>query len=140
MTERQQVAKREGQTPSTAGGEDVQKVQAADAGVILAPDVDIREDSECIRLEADMPGVDQESVGVSVENGVLTIEGRARIEEPQGYRLVGQEYAVGRFRRDFTLSDAVDVDGVKARVRQGVLEVTLPKHEKVKTRKIKIEA
>jgi HSP20 family protein len=130
MTEKQ-IAKREGQ--------DVQKAPASETETIFVPDVDIREDTECIRLEANMPGVDQESVDISVENGVLTIEGRARIVEPQGYKRVGQEYGVGRFRRDFTLSDAVDAEGIKARVRQGVLEVTLPKHDKVKTRKIKIE-
>jgi HSP20 family molecular chaperone IbpA len=102
--------------------------------------VDIREEGDLILLDANMPGVDQESVDVSVENGVLTIEGRARIDAPQGCTLVGQEYGVGRYRRDFTLSDAVDAEGIKARVRQGVLELTLPKHDKVKTRRIKIES
>lgn len=126
-----QIAKQE--------GPDVQKTQAPESETIYVPNVDIREDSECIRLEADMPGVDQESVDVSVDNGVLTVEGKARFDVPQGCQWVGQEYGVGRFRRDFTLSDAVDVDGIKARVSQGVLEVTLPKREKVKTRKIKIE-
>jgi HSP20 family protein len=135
MTDRQQIAKREAQTPSARGGQDVQRVQET----IYVPDVDIREDSECIRLEANMPGVGQESVAVSVENGVLTIEGLARIDGPQGYKLVGQEYGVGRYRRDFTLSDAVDAEGIKARMCQGVLDVTLPKHDKVKTRKIEIE-
>jgi len=71
-------------------------------------------------------------VKANYKNGVLTIEGKARLDSPQGCQWVGQEYGVGRYRRDFTLSDAVDVDGVKARVRQGVLEVTLPKREKVK--------
>jgi len=131
MTDKQ-IARREGQ--------ETLRTQTPDSEKIYVPNVDIREDSECIRLEADMPGVEQESVDVSVDNGVLTIEGRARLDSPQGCQWVGQEYGVGRYRRDFTLSDAVDVDGVKARVRQGVLEVTLPKREKVKTRKIKIEA
>lgn len=126
-----QIAKRE--------GPDVQRTQAPESETIYVPNVDIREDSECIRLEADMPGVEQDSVDVSVDNGVLTVEGKARFDVPQGYQLVGQEYGLGRFRRDFTLSDAVDVDGIKARVSQGVLEVTLPKREKVKTRKIKVE-
>jgi HSP20 family protein len=139
MTDRQQVAKREAQTPSTWEGQEAQKALAADTERIYVPDVDIREDSECVHMDANMPGVDQESVDVSVENGVLTIEGRARIDGPQGYELVGQEYGVGRYRRDFTLSDAVDAAGIKARVRQGVLEVTLPKRENVKTRKIRIE-
>ena len=131
MTDKQ-IAKWEGQ--------EVQKAPAPESETIYVPDVDIREDNECIRLEANMPGVDQESVDVGVDNGVLTIEGKARLDAPQGYELVGQEYGVGRYRRDFTLSDAVDSEGIKAKVRNGVLEVTLPKHERVKTRKIKIES
>lgn len=139
MTDRQQFAKREGQTSSTREGQELQKAQAADTETIYVPDVDIREDSECIRLDANLPGLDQESVDVNVENGVLTIEGRAHIDSPQGYTLVGQEYGVGRYRRDFTLPNAVDAEGITARVRHGVLEVTLPKHDEVKSRTIKIE-
>lgn len=139
MMEKQQILKREAQLPSPMERKNVQKVQVPETQTIYVPDVDIREDSECLRLDANMPGVDQESVDVNIENGVLTIEGLARVDGPDGYKLVGQEYGVGRYRRDFTLSDAVDAENIKARVRQGVLEVTLPKHEKVKTRKIKIE-
>ncbi len=102
------------------------------------PEVDISERGDSIRLVANMPGVDQASVDVTVENNVLTVEGRATVDAPEGYTLVGQEYGVGRYRRDFTLSNAVNVDGIKARVRQGVLEVTIPKREEVKTRKIEI--
>lgn len=118
----------------------VQTVQAPETETIYVPDVDIHENNECLRLDADMPGVDAASVEVSVENGVLTVEGRAHVQAPAGYELVGQEYGVGRFRRDFTLSEGVDTNKIRARVRQGVLEVTLPKHETVKTRKIQIEA
>jgi len=46
---------------------------------------------------------------------------------------------VGNYHRDFTLSDAVDVNGISAKVKNGVLEVVIPKREEVKTRKIKIE-
>ena len=76
MTDRQQISKREAQAPSATGAQDVQKVRPSDTDTIFVPDVDIREDAECIRLEANMPGVDPNSVDVSVENGVLTIEGR----------------------------------------------------------------
>lgn len=127
-----QVAKREDQS--------VQRAQAPETETIYTPDVDISENNERIRLVADMPGVEQKSVDVSVENNVLTIEGEAHAEAPDGYELVGREYGVGKYRRDFTLSDAVDSEGIKARVRHGVLEVTLPKREEVKTRKIKIES
>lgn len=140
MTEQKTVAKRENTKPMASAEGESQTVQAPQTETIFVPAVDIREDADSIRLEADMPGVDQDSVDVSVENGVLIIEGRGRIDAPEGCELVGQEYGLGRYRRDFELSDQVDPDGIKARMRDGVLEVTLPKHEKAKTKKIKIEA
>ncbi|NQU40427.1 MAG: Hsp20/alpha crystallin family protein [Lentisphaerae bacterium] len=109
-----------------------------ETGTVYIPDVDISENGESVRLVADMPGVDQQSVDVTVENNVLTIEGNACTPPPQGYEALGREYAVGKYRRTFTLSHAVDTEGIKAGVRQGVLEVTLPKREAVKTRKIAI--
>jgi len=106
---------------------------------IFLPDVDICESSDQIRLLADMPGVDQNSVEVTVENNVLTIGGPAYVDCPAGYDLVGQEYRVGRYRREFSFPDAVDTGRIKARVRHGVLEVTIPKREEMKSRKIRIE-
>ena len=117
--------------------EAVDKAQVLD-GTIYAPDVDISETSECVRLLANVPGVDQNGVDVTIENNVLTVEGRAHVEVPEGYELLGREYDVGKYRRDFTLSNAVNTEGITARVRQGVLEVTLPKREELKTRKIEI--
>lgn len=118
----------------------MEKIRDPETEATYVPDVDISEDVERVLLVADMPGVDQTSVNVTVENNVLTIEGQARVVKPEGgYELVGQEYGVGRYRRDFTLSDAVSADGVKARMQNGVLEVTIPKREVAKSRKIKIE-
>jgi HSP20 family protein len=107
---------------------------------VYLPAVDIHEGQEGLRLRADMPGVDPGSVNVTVENGVLTIEGRAVCEGPAGYDLVGQEFSVGRFRRDFSLSGDLNTEAIKAKVRNGVLELTLPKHASAKTRKIEVEA
>ena len=118
----------------------VERVDAGRSETVFVPDVDISEDDACVRLLADMPGVDPATANVTVENGVLTIEGQAGADGPQGYELVGQEYGTGRYRRDFTLSDAIDTANIKARVRHGVLDVTLPKHESVKTRKVEIES
>lgn len=134
-----QVVKRPENAPAAGSGQAAQKIRAVETDAICVPNVDICEDSERVRLAADMPGVDQKAVSVTVENNVLTIEGRARADEPEGYELVGQEYGVGRYRRDFTLSDAVDTEGIRARVQHGVLEITIPKRDQVKTRRITIE-
>jgi len=117
-----------------------EKIQPPEMDTIYVPNVDIYEDVEGVRMRAEMPGVDDRSVDVTIENNVLTIEGKAQVDGPAGYELIGQEYGVGRYRRDFTLSDAVDTEGIKARVRHGVLEVTLPIRQVVKTRKIEITA
>lgn len=118
----------------------VKRDQTTETATTYVPDVDISETGDHISLVADMPGVDSSSVDVSVENNVLTIEGQACTEAPDGYKLVGQEYGVGKYRRDFTLSGEVDTTGIKARMRHGILEVTLPKREEVKTRTIEIES
>lgn len=127
-----EVTKREEKAVQTAHGSENES--------IYVPDIDISENNECIRLVANMPGADQTSIDVTVENNVLTLEGRARIETPVGYELVGQEYDVGKYRRDFTLSNAIDTEGIKARMQNGVLLVTIPKRDEVKTRKIEIES
>ena len=127
----------------TTGKQDkVARVEKHDAPQRVAtyvPDVDILEDSERIRLVADIPGASQADVEVTVENNVLTINAAATVNAPEGCTLAGQEYGVGNYHRDFALSDAVSVDGIIAKVKHGVLEVVIPKREEVKTRKIKIE-
>ena len=118
----------------------VQKEADTRAETVYVPDIDIIEDKDSVHLVADMPGVDRDSIEITVENNVLTIEGKGLVDTPEGYDLVGQEFGIGRYRRDLTFSEDVDPDGIKARVRHGVLNVTLPKREQVKTRKIKIES
>ena len=119
--------------------EKVEKAGVPQAVATYVPDVDILEDSERIRLIADVPGASQADVEVTVENNVLTINATAAVTGPEGCSLAGQEYGVGNYHRDFTLSDAVSVDGITAKVKHGVLEVIIPKREEVKTRKIRIE-
>jgi HSP20 family protein len=105
---------------------------------VYAPRVDIREDAERFTVVADMPGVDEKSVEATVQNRVLTIEGWSRPEKPHGHEALGQEFGCGRYRRDFTLPDAVDPARIQARVKHGVLTVTIPKREEVKARKIAV--
>ncbi|MDA0989127.1 MAG: Hsp20/alpha crystallin family protein [Verrucomicrobia bacterium] len=107
---------------------------------LFAPDVDIYEHADAIRLVADIPGADQQSVQATIENGVLTIEGTAQVDVPEGYELVEQEYRLGKFRRDFSLSEQVNTDAIAARVRNGTLELTLPKREEVKSKRVEIKS
>ena len=105
---------------------------------VYVPRVDVRESAEGFVVAADMPGIDEKSVEATVQNRVLTIEGWTKAEKPQGHEELGREFGAGRFRRDFTLPDAVDPDRIQARVKNGVLTVSIPKKDEVKVRKIQV--
>jgi HSP20 family molecular chaperone IbpA len=107
---------------------------------VYVPDADISENADLVRLVLEMPGVDRDSVDVTLEGSTLTVEGTGCVDSPDGYELVGREFGIGKYRREFTVSDAVDTDSVKARVNHGLLELTLPKREEVKTKKITVES
>ncbi|MFO7870897.1 MAG: Hsp20/alpha crystallin family protein [Kiritimatiellia bacterium] len=102
------------------------------------PAVDIYENADGYLLEAFMPGVDTDSVDVTVEDGVLYLEGRSANGRHDGYTLVREEYGPVKYRRAFDLSDRVNVEGIKAKVRDGVLRLLVPKGEQTKPRKVEI--
>ncbi len=107
---------------------------------IYAPQVDIIERKDDIVVIADMPGVDETSVDLTLEKNVLTIYGRVDADLPKDHKISLSEYGIGDYQRVFTLSDEVDKDKIKATVKNGVLWLILPKAEAVKTRKIPIQA
>jgi HSP20 family molecular chaperone IbpA len=97
------------------------------ARLAFVPRVDIHENADAIVVLADVPGVDEGSVDITLENRVLTIKGYVGVEWPDDYALAYAEYRVGDYERSFTLSDAIDRDGIEATVRDGVLRLHLPK-------------
>ncbi len=106
---------------------EVAKVEEKREMAVFMPASDIVETPEMIRLRADMPGVDEESVEVSVEKSVLTLRGKVDSQVPEGYSLSRLEYEVGDFERSFRLSDEIDHEAIRASVRHGVLELEMPK-------------
>ncbi len=111
----------------------------ARAGRIYTPYVDIVERKDEIIIIADMPGVDENSVDITLEKNVLTIYGRASFEFPEDGRPLLHEYGTGDYRRAFTLSDEVDREKIQASVRNGVLKLIMPKAESAKMRKIPVK-
>lgn len=105
------------------------------------PSVDIYETKDAIRVRAELPGLDREAVHVEVKDGVLTLRGERKFEkevkEENYHRL---ERAYGTFHRSFTLPSSVDAEKVTARMKDGVLEVDLPKKEQAKPKQITIAA
>ncbi len=111
----------------------------ARAGRIYTPYVDIVERKDEIIVIADMPGVDENSVDITLEKNVLTIYGKASFELSEDGRLLLHEYGTGDYRRVFTLSDEVDREKIQASVRNGVLKLVMPKAEAAKMRKIPVK-
>ncbi|MEB4592159.1 Hsp20/alpha crystallin family protein [Candidatus Thiothrix sp. Deng01] len=104
------------------------------------PAVDIRETPGAWLLHADIPGVKAEDIEIHMESGVLSISGKREFdssEEKEGYKRV--ERVRGRFHRRFSLPDTANGDKITAKSSNGVLDITIPKQEKVLPRKIAVQ-
>lgn len=106
----------------------------------ILPAVNLYEREHEVVIVADMPGVSEKNVDITVEKHVLTVSGRADWTEPAGYDLRYREFAPAEFRRAFSLTSDLDADNIKAVMKHGVLTLTLPKTEKAKPRKIEVLA
>ncbi|MCG6536292.1 MAG: Hsp20/alpha crystallin family protein [Syntrophales bacterium LBB04] len=107
---------------------------------VYVPKVDIYETKDAIVLLADMPGVDEKTVDVTLEKNALTVKGAVEPFTLKDHSIAYAEYDTGDYERAFTISDAVDRNRIEAAVSNGVLRVTLFKAEPVKARKIAIKA
>jgi len=105
-----------------------------------APAVDIVETPEEFVLKADLPEIKKEEVKVTVENGVLSIEGERKQEkEEKGKRYHRIERSYGCFMRTFSIPDNVDETKVRAEFKDGILNLRLPKTEKAKPKAIEVK-
>lgn len=104
-----------------------------------APAVDIREETDRFIILADVPGVEPGEIDVHMENGVLAIRGERKEPEAEKATYKRTERAYGTFYRRFSLPDTADADRISAASRNGVLQVVIPKQEKVQPRKIAVE-
>lgn len=116
-----------------------EKTVVADRKVYM-PRTDIYETNDAVVLVADMPGVDENAVDITLEKSVLTIKGKTNSAPPEGYKTAYVEYADGDYERAFTLSDEVSREGILAVVKNGVLRLTLPKAGPTKSHKIEVKA
>lgn len=103
------------------------------------PAVNVYEDEHTINIEADLPGIQEKDIDLSLENNVLTISGERKLEneeKKENFHRIERSY--GRFTRSFTLPNTVDTENVNASFENGVLKVTLNKKEEAKPKQIKI--
>jgi HSP20 family protein len=108
-------------------------------GVYFTPRVDIVETEQELTLYADLPGVRPEDVDLRYEHGELLLHGRVQPRHAQENLLL-QEYEDGDFYRAFTIHESIDSSRIEAECKNGVVVVHLPKADKVKPRRINVQA
>src|SRR5262245_45196239 len=106
---------------------------------VWSPPVDVYEDQDAIVIKVDLPGMKQEEIDIERNNETLTIKGERKFEdEARREKYVRVERQYGLFQRSFTIGIPVEAEKVKATYRDGILELTLPKAEAVKPKKVQV--
>jgi len=106
------------------------------------PSIDVEEDEKGIRVKAEIPGIDEKDLRVTLDQNILSIEGEKREErreEDKGSRYVLSERKFGSFHRSISLPSGVKAESIKASFKNGVLKVEIPRDESQKPRKIAID-
>lgn len=105
----------------------------------IAPLVDIYETKDDYFLSAFMPGVKKENVKIKLEEGHLVLMGRINYDDSVNRKYVLHESEIGNYYRRFKISDSIDESKIDAKLEDGILNVKLPKHERVKPKNIEIK-
>ncbi len=134
MTDELQTQKREVEVANGA--------ERTRASRVYLPQVDIYSVEEGIIILADIPGVAETDIDITLDKDVLTISGYIsdHAAMPENYELVHGEYGVGDYQRSFTLTDEIDRDNIAASLSNGVLRVSLPKAPEAQARRIAVKA
>ena len=101
--------------------------------------VDVFETADAVVVQAEIAGLNLEDINVQIMENQLYIQGEKKQAVPDSSRLMRSERAYGRFQRSFTIGIPVKQDGIKAGLKNGVLEVVLPKADESKPRQITID-
>ncbi len=113
---------------------------ASTGAPMMIPSMDVRETEKEVIIEADLPGIDEKDISLTMQNGVLTLRGEKKAEtkeERENYHMMERSY--GSFQRSVRLPDTIDEDNVDARFEKGVLKITLPKRPEAVKQQKKIE-
>ena len=105
-----------------------------------APAVDIYETNDSFVVSADLPGLNKDEIQIDLKDNTLTLKGEKKFEEKVSKdNYIRVERAYGSFVRSFTLPQNVDPEKIKAKYKEGILEMTIPKKEEAKPKQIKVE-
>jgi HSP20 family protein len=109
-------------------------------GAVFRPDIDILENPDGYVVYADLPGVDDKSIDVRLDRGTLTLDARLTTRPETGWNPIHAEYRIGSYHREFRISEDIDTSGVSAKMKNGVLELVLPKSANRRPRAIQVQA
>ncbi|WP_027178234.1 Hsp20/alpha crystallin family protein [Maridesulfovibrio bastinii] len=102
------------------------------------PATDIIEKEEGLFILMDMPGVTKENLNIDLDENSLTVSGKAYSPKEENEKFIDREFADGEYVRSFTVADVVDRENIKASLKNGVLELFLPKVPEVQPKRIEI--
>jgi HSP20 family protein len=115
------------------------RAQQSTVAGVWYPRVDILESKDSYLIRAELPGMRNEDLKTEVSEGILTISGERKLEEPaNGVEYHRVERVTGKFSRSFYVPQTVKHEGIKATYRDGILEVQVPKADETKPREIAI--
>lgn len=117
-----------------------QPPQSGESGRTLLPKADIYETENAFKLIVNLPGVSEDDIEIAVDNNVLTIDAKVSKEDLDGFDPVYTEFALANYRRQFSISETIDIETITAELKDGTLRLTLPKHAIHKPKTIKVHA
>jgi HSP20 family protein len=120
------------------GGRDAAGNGSGHTGVQTLP-VTIWETDEAFQAALMAPGLDEESINVTVQEETLSIEGELKFQAPEGARMIWQEFGPMRFRRSLRFGTPIDPGRVEAVYRNGLLMITMPKAEEARPRQVRVQ-
>jgi HSP20 family molecular chaperone IbpA len=102
------------------------------------PHVDIYDTPDELLLIADVPGANPDTIDISLESGILTLQTEVTLRNHSPAECIAHEYGVGSFHRRFEIDESIDTEAVSAEYRDGALTVHLPKAQQARRRRIPI--
>jgi HSP20 family protein len=111
-----------------------------DRALAVTPPFDVKETKEAYEFKADVPGIQDKDLEVTLTGNRLTVSGKRESEkEDKSDRYYAYERSYGSFTRSFTLPDGADADKLRASLEKGVLAITVPKRPEVQAKKIAVQ-
>jgi len=101
--------------------------------------VSLSDNGQALQLKAELPGFTEKDLNITIEQGSLTIRGERKPDVPEGYAAHRQERRAMQFARSFTLPAIIDTSKVEAVLKNGILELTMPKTAEARPREIQVK-